>query len=159
MRFALKKLAIIAAVTLIAPAAFAESHGGGDAEKGKKVFKKCKACHQVGEGAKNKTGPLLNNVIGRTAGALEDFKYGKSLIAAGEAGLIWDEALIATYIENPKAFLQEYLDDAAAKSKMSLKVKKEADRANVAAYVGTFSEAVEEETEENEESDDTTASE
>lgn len=143
MGFAEWKMAIIAAATLIAPIALAESHSDvvqiGDVEKGAKVFKKCKACHQVGENAKNRTGPVLNGLIGRGAGTAEGFKYSKSMIAAGEAGLIWDEAIIAVYLESPKAFLQDYLDDTAAKSKMILKVKKEKDRVNVAAYVGTFS--------------------
>lgn len=157
MRFGLKNLALIAATTLIAPAAFAESHSVGDAEAGEKVFKKCKACHQVGEGAKNRTGPILSEVMGRTAGTLEGYKFGKSMIAAGEAGLVWDEALVAAYIQNPKKFLQEYLDDSSAKSKMSLKVKKEADRVNVSAYVGTFSETPEPVVEEVEEGEETTS--
>jgi len=152
MRFGIKSLALIAATTLMAPMAFADSHlGEGDPEKGEKTWKKCKACHKIGEGAKHSTGPMLNDVIGRTAGAAEGYKFGKDLIAAGEAGLVWDAALIADYVENPKKFLQAYLDDSGAKSKMSLKVKKEADRLNVAAYVATFSEApVVEETEETE---------
>lgn len=159
MRSGLKNLALIAATTLIAPAALAESHSVGDAEAGKKVFKKCKACHQIGEGAKNRTGPFLSEVMGRTAGTLEGYKYGKSMIAAGVAGLVWDEALVAAYIENPKKFLQEYLDDSSAKSKMSLKVKKEADRVNVSAYVGTFSTTpvVEGEAGEGDETEETTS--
>ena len=61
------------AATLLALStpAFAE----GDAEKGEKVFKKCKACHAVGEDAKNKVGPILNGIVGAPAGANADFKY------------------------------------------------------------------------------------
>ena len=140
MKTTLRTLALVSATALLAPMALAASHGGGDAEKGEKVFKKCKSCHQVGEGAKNRSGPVLNNVIGRQAGTFEGFKYSKSMIAAGEKGLVWDEALIAAFIENPKKFLQDYLEDSKAKSKMSVKVKKEDDRKNVAAYVATFSE-------------------
>lgn len=141
MRFGIKYLAVVAATTLIAPAAFADAHGGaGDADAGAKVFKGCKACHQVGDGAKNRSGPLLNDVIGRTAGSVEGFKYSKSMIAAGEAGLVWDAEKIADFIENPSSYLKEVLDSSKAKSKMSKKVKKEADRANVAAYLATFSE-------------------
>ena len=43
----------------------------GDPDKGETVFKKCAACHQVGEGAKHRIGPHLNGVIGRTAGTAE----------------------------------------------------------------------------------------
>jgi len=141
MRFPIKELTILTALALAAPAAFAGGHGGdGDAAKGEKTFKKCKACHQVGEGAKSKSGPVLNNLFGRAAGSVEGFKYSKSMIAAGEAGLVWDAALIQEFIEDPNAFLKEYLDDGKAKSKMTLKLKKDADRANVVAYLATFSE-------------------
>ncbi|MDN3722594.1 c-type cytochrome [Roseibium salinum] len=65
----------------------------------KKVFKKCAACHAVGEGAQNKVGPHLNDILGRTAGTGEDFKYSKPMIDAGKAGLVWDEASLTTYLE------------------------------------------------------------
>ena len=44
---------------------------------GEKAFQKCKACHQVGEGAKNRSGPILNGVVGRAAGSVDGFKYSK----------------------------------------------------------------------------------
>lgn len=144
MRFGWKILALVPILALGATAAFAD----GDAEEGEKTFKKCKACHKIGEGAKNGTGPLLNNVVGRVAGTVDGFKYSPSLVAAGEAGLIWSEETIAAYIEDPKGYLQTYLDDAAAKSKMTFKLKKESDRADVAAYVATFSDPVEADAEE-----------
>lgn len=76
----------------------------GDAGAGLKVFAKCKACHDA-VGDKNKVGPNLANVIGRTAGALESFapKYSKAMKAAGEAGLVWTEADLTEYLHAPKA--------------------------------------------------------
>jgi len=142
MKFALRTLAMISATALLAPMAMAASNGGGgDPEQGQKIFKRCAACHKVGDNAKNAAGPLLNNVIGRTAGSVEGFKYSKSMVAAGEKGLVWSEESIAAFLENPKKFLQEYLDDPKAKSRMSVKIKKEEDRRNVAAYIATYSEA------------------
>lgn len=135
MRFSMKILAIAAAAALVAPSAWA----AGDAAKGEKVFKKCKACHKIGDGAKNATGPVLNGVVGRPAGSYEGYKYSKSMKAAGEKGLVWTEELIAQFIENPSQFLKDYLDDPKAKSKMSLKLKKQADRENVAAFLATLS--------------------
>lgn len=139
MRFGLKSLALIAATTLVAPMAFADD--AGNAEDGEKVFNKCKACHKIGEGAENATGPQLNNVLGRTAGTIEGFNYSDDLVAAGEAGLVWDAENMSDYIEDPKKFLRKYLDDKRAKSKMTLKLKKDQERADVIAYVATFSEA------------------
>lgn len=110
-----------------------------DVTAGEKVFKKCKACHKVGEDAKNGVGPHLNDVIARPAGSVEGYKYGTGMKQANEAGLVWNEELILAYITNPKEFLREYLDDPKAKAKMTFKLKKEQDRIDVLAYVKTFS--------------------
>jgi len=136
MRFGMKSLAILAVAALAANAA----NAAGDAAKGEKVFKKCKACHRVGPKAKNAVGPVLNGVIGRTAGTYEGYKYGKSLKAAGEAGLVWTEEEVVKWLENPKQYLKDRLGDSKAKTKMTYKLKKEADRVNVTAYLATLSE-------------------
>ena len=81
-----------------------------------------------------KTGPNLYGLLDRVAGSA-DFKYGKSIVAAGEAGLAWTEADFVTYVADPKKFLAAYLDDSKAKSKMSFKLKKEEEAANVWAYL------------------------
>ena len=62
----------LATAALAAFSSFA--HAEGDAEAGKKVFNKCKACHAVGEGAKNKVGPALNDLFGRTAEQRREFR-------------------------------------------------------------------------------------
>ena len=118
---------------------YAYAFDGGDATKGESVFKKCQSCHMVGEGAKNKVGPVLNDLIGRQAGTFEDYKYGASIVAAGEAGLVWTEEEIFAYLEDPRKYLRAKLDDKKAKSKMSFKLKKEEDRKHVIAYLKTFS--------------------
>ncbi len=117
----------------------------GDVAKGEKLFKKCKACHMIVNGDEvifkgGKTGPNLYGIIGRTAGSVEDVKYGKSIIAAGEAGLVWDEELIAKYVLDPKAFLKEILDDGGAKSGMSFRLKKGGE--DIAAYLASVSPAM-----------------
>ena len=134
----MKTLLTIAATALaLATPAFAE----GDAAAGEKTFKKCKACHVIANGDDvivkgGKTGPNLYGVIGRAAGSVEGFKYGPDLVAAGEAGLVWDEATLAEYSADPKAFLAKTLDNSAAKSKMSFKLKKGGE--DVAAYLASL---------------------
>ena len=127
----------LAGAFLLAPAAFAQS--AGDAAKGEKVFRKCAACHAVGEGAKNKVGPVLNGVVGRAA-ASTDYNYGKGIVAAREKGLVWTEEELMAYLVHPRNYLRKYLDDKKAKSKMSFKLKKEGQRADVIAYLKTLSE-------------------
>ena len=142
----------------IAAPAYAESHSVGDVAAGEKAFRKCATCHvvrddegQVLAGKKAKTGPNLFGIIGRQAGSIEGFRYGKSIIAAGEAGLIWDLEKFTIYAQDPKAFLQEFLDDKRARSKMSYKVRGEEDAVNLGAFLASLgpAEEVENAAEEN----------
>ena len=71
-----------------------------DVEAGEKSYAKCRACHQVGETAKNGVGPVLNGMIGRKAGTLEGYNFSE---ANKNSGLVWDEATFADYIKNPRA--------------------------------------------------------
>jgi cytochrome c len=97
-------------------------------EKGKKVFKKCKSCHQIGAKAKNKTGPMLTGIIGSPAGAVDGFKYSKNRKAAAEGGLIWTEEEITAFLTKPKAYLKG--------TKMSFAgLKKEKDQRAIIEYL------------------------
>ncbi len=101
-----------------------------DAAAGEKVFAKCKACH-VADEDKNKVGPSLKGVIGRTAGTHEGFKYSTAMIDAGKGGLVWDEAKLTTYLHDPKAMVKG--------TKMAFPgLKNDADIANVIAYLKQF---------------------
>jgi cytochrome c len=123
---------IAAAMAVLAVTGFAGSAlAGGDAAAGEKVFRKCKACHAVGDGAKNKVGPMLNGIVGNEIASVADFKYSKAFLAKKEEGLIWTEADLDTYLTKPKKFIPG--------TKMSYAgLKKEDDRANVIAYLMTF---------------------
>ena len=71
-----------------------------DAANGEKVFAQCRACHQVGETAKNVVGPLLNGLFGRKSGTIEGFSYTP---ANKNSGITWDEATFSEYIKDPRA--------------------------------------------------------
>jgi cytochrome c len=71
-----------------------------DLEAGANSFKKCAPCHAVGEGAKNKVGPVLNGLPGRHSGSIEGFNYSE---ANKKSGITWDEATFLDYIKDPKA--------------------------------------------------------
>ncbi|MBJ6126866.1 c-type cytochrome [Microvirga splendida] len=71
-----------------------------DAAAGEKVFAQCRACHQIGESAKNAVGPVLNGLIGRHSGSVEGYNYSP---ANKNSGLTWDEATFRNYIKDPRA--------------------------------------------------------
>lgn len=123
----LKTAKITAALCIVASSALSGSHSAGDAAKGEKVFKKCKACHAIEEG-KNKTGPSLYGVVDREAGSIEGYKYSKAMAGSG---LVWDAVTLDGYLENPRKYLKG--------TKMSFAgLKKDTDRTNVIAYLATL---------------------
>jgi len=98
-----------------------------DAAAGEKVFNKCKVCHDAAQD-KNKVGPSLHGVIGRTAGTHGDYKYSPAMIEAGKSGVVWDEATLTKYLHDPKAMVKG--------TKMSFPgLKSDEDIANVIAYL------------------------
>jgi cytochrome c len=100
-------------------------------EAGAQAFKKCAACHKVGEDAKSGVGPALNGIVGYPAGAVDGFKYSKALMDAAAGGLVWTPEELSAFLENPKTYLP--------KTKMSFAgLKKEADRQAIIAYLQTF---------------------
>lgn len=98
----------------------------GDAAKGEKVFAQCKACH-VAEAGKNRVGPSLWAVVGRTAGTIPGFNYSK---ANKESGVTWSEDVLFTYLEAPAKFMPG--------TRMAFGgLKQPQDRADVIAYLKT----------------------
>lgn len=131
---------------LIAAAALALSSSAGfasgDADKGEADFKKCRSCHAIMNGDEvivkgGKIGPNLFGIVGRAAGSVEGFKYSKDLLAAGEAGLVWDEENITEFATDPRGFLATTLEQGSASSKMTPQRLKEP--ANVAAFLASVS--------------------
>ena len=94
-RFSVMFTALIGLGLLVSPAS------AGDVKKGKKVFNKCKACHFVDK-EKNKIGPHLVGVFGRTAGTLEGYKYSKAM---KNSGIVWSAETIAEYLRKPKKYI------------------------------------------------------
>lgn len=119
----MRKLALLAMLIVGATPALAQ-----DVANGEDVFKKCRACHQIGENAKNGVGPNLNGVIGRKAGTIEGFAYSE---ANKSSGVTWDAETFLKYIKDPKA--------AMPGNKMAFAgVKDEQDAKDLLAYISQF---------------------
>ncbi len=131
--------AVVVAETVAEPEAEAEpvvvaaAFDEALAAKGEKVFRKCKSCHEVGDGAKNRVGPVLNGIVGSAAGSVDGFKYSKPMAAAGEEGLIWTEAELAAFLADPKGYMN--------RTKMAFAgLKKEDDQLAVIEYLKSYGE-------------------
>ena len=99
---------------------------------GEKAFRQCKSCHMVGEGAQNRVGPELNAIMGRTVGAIPDFRYSDVFQDAMAAGEVWDNDKLHAFLANPK--------DAMPGTKMSFRgVRDAADIDALIAYLQSAS--------------------
>lgn len=118
-----KVLLLMVAALMINGAASAQ-----DVANGEKVFRKCKTCHDVGEKAKNKIGPVLNGLEGRKSGTVEGYRYTD---ANKNSGIVWNEAEFLDYIKNPRAKIPG--------TKMTfIGIKKEDDAKDLWAYLTQF---------------------
>ncbi|MWB77910.1 c-type cytochrome [Pseudooceanicola sp. 216_PA32_1] len=114
-----------------APAGDAAAIDMALAGEGEKVFRKCKACHQVGEGAQNRTGPELNGIVGRTAGAIDGFRYSPAMQKLADGGAVWDVEALHGFLADPKGYLPG--------TKMSFTgLRKQGDLDAVIEYLKTF---------------------
>jgi cytochrome c len=103
----------------------------GDVVDGKKIFKKCAACHSVNKGGKNKIGPALYNVVGRTVGGVDDYKYSKALASYGKE---WTFEELNGFLQKPASYLKG--------TKMSYAgLRKEKDRASIIKYLNQNSDS------------------
>jgi len=126
MRF-LFCLTVVTLIALSSPQT-AVAQPGGDPDNGKDVYKVCRACHQVGPGAKNGIGPILNGIVGRKAGTIAGFTYSEANTEAGAKGVVWTEDNLLKYLENPAAFMP-------GNKMVFAGVKNESDRRDLIAYL------------------------
>jgi len=121
----MKRLSLFAAILVAAMPVFA-SHAlaDGDADKGKRVFSRCRSCHNV-DTEKNKVGPHLVGLFGRKAGSVEDFNYSDAM---KNSDVVWEKETLEEYMKDPKGFIPD--------NKMPFNgLKKEDDIENLIAYL------------------------
>ncbi|WP_373086170.1 cytochrome c family protein [Sneathiella sp.] len=122
--FGLTALGLSIALTFAATSAMA----AGDAEKGEKVFKKCKVCHTVEKGGANKTGPNLFGIVGRKSATVDGYHYSKAMEGMN---IVWDDEKLDIYLTKPRAYVKG--------TKMSFPgLKKESQRQDLIAYLNTL---------------------
>lgn len=129
-KFALFAFAAAIALPLVSVDAMADAKA---AKRGKKVaVKQCVACHDITEAAQNKVGPPLWGIFGKPAGAIEGYQYSQVHLDKAKAdSIIWDEATLNAYIEDPQALIPG--------NKMVYPgVKKEKQRKNLIEYLKTL---------------------
>ena len=103
----------------------------GDVDAGKKVFKKCAACHSIVQGGGNKIGPKLYNVVGRATGSISDYKYSKALASYGKE---WTFEELNSFLIKPSSWIKG--------NKMGFAgLKKDEDRASLILYLNQNSDS------------------
>lgn len=149
-----KQTTTILSAAVLSASAFAVQ--AADIEAGASAFQsQCQNCHNVvneeGDvlaGRPNvRTGPNLYAILGRQAGVVDGFRYGASLVEAGEEGLVWDEELMTAYLQDPQGFLRETLDNNRARSQMSFRVRDEETAVNIIAFLDSLAPAEDDEEE------------
>ena len=126
-------LAVIAAGCV--PLQTSAVSAGGDPAAGEKAFRKCAACHTLD--GRNRTGPTLEGVIGRTAGTVDGFRYSPDVIAAGAAGVVWDPAAVVVFLEDPNAFVQQATGEDRARTRKRTRYPDEQLRLDIAAFLAS----------------------
>jgi len=105
-----------------------------DVEAGKKVSRKCSACHNLKQDGKNMVGPMLWGIISHDIGANPDYKYSKIFQELNAQGKVWTYEAMNEFLISPKTF--------APKTKMTFSgIKKDKDRADLLAYLQSLSDA------------------
>jgi len=125
--YPMKKLTLSVLAVFVCMAG-ASSALAQDLAAGETSFKKCLACHSIGEGAKNKVGPVLNGLDGRKSGSVEGFSYSDANKASG---ITWSKDQFLDYIKDPKAKIPG--------TKMAFAgIKNETEAQNLWAYISQF---------------------
>ena len=98
---------------------------------GEAAFRQCKSCHQVGDGAVNRTGPQLNGVVGRVIGGIDGFRYSAVFAEAADAGQVWNPENLAAFLADPRGTMSG--------TKMSFRGVSDPDEiAALIAYIDSF---------------------
>lgn len=102
---------------------------GADVAAGEAFTKKCVSCHTFENGGANKVGPNLYGIVGSKVAHKGDYSYSDAM--AGHGGN-WNYNDLSSFLKKPKAHVPG--------TKMAFAgVSKEADRANLIAYLRTLS--------------------
>ena len=123
--FQLKKILLTIIIVFIS--CFLSIHVLAD-DRGPKLFKKCKSCHQIGPDAKNSVGPHLNALNGRIMGSIVSYKYSKAVENMGGLGNSWNRESLNNYLKNPRGFIK-------GTSMKFAGITKESDRLELIDYV------------------------
>lgn len=117
----------------LTPAGAVTDLAAGDPERGAKVYRKCKSCHEIGDDAKHKTGPALRSIVNAPVAAADGYdKYSKVLKALGEEGKIWDAETLDAFLTKPRAY--------AKGTRMTFSgLSKPKDRADLIAFLASKS--------------------
>jgi len=103
----------------------------GNVVEGEKVFQRCASCHSLAEEDPNRKGPSLKGVVGRPVASTAGYSYSAPMAALGASGAKWDRATLDQFLKYPSEFVKGTTMTAPP-------VRREAERADLIAYLGTI---------------------
>jgi nitrite reductase (NO-forming) len=77
--------------------------GPGNAAEGRKIYRKCQACHSLQPG-KQMIGPSLSGIFGRKSGAEPGFNFSPAM---KQANITWDAGTLGAYLTDPQKSCRE----------------------------------------------------
>lgn len=95
-----------------------------DIERGEQLFRKCVSCHTLEADGRNRVGPRLHGLFGRSAGSVPDYLYSDAL---RQSGIVWTEQTLDAYLKDAEAFVPG--------TKMYGGLSQDEDRADLIAYL------------------------
>lgn len=118
------KTSLAAILALAVVGASAMSAAAADPARGERLWRKCASCHTLEANGRNRAGPRLHGVFGRTAGSVPDYRYSEAL---KKSGIVWTAQTLDAYIKDSEGFVPG--------TKMYGGLTQDADRADLLAFL------------------------
>lgn len=97
----MKPVAFLAIASLAVAGTAMAQQAAGDPARGRTVYARCAACHDLNTGA-TRLGPSLKGVVGRTSGTMPNFNYSQAL---KDKAVVWNGETLDAFLAAPAKYV------------------------------------------------------